>query len=48
MLRMVGIAAIVAAIVISLSTYTVDERERVILFSLGEVRKVDLNPGLHF
>jgi len=47
MLRMVGIAAVVAAIVISLSTYTVDERERVILFSLGEVRKVDLNPGLH-
>ncbi len=48
MLRVAGIAAIVAVILISLSTYTVDERERVILFSLGEVRKVDLKPGLHF
>jgi modulator of FtsH protease HflC len=48
MLRIAGIAAIVAVIVISLATYTVDERERVILFSLGEVRKVDLEPGLHF
>lgn len=47
MLRIAGIAAVVAVIVISLSTYTVDERERVILFSLGEVRKVDLEPGLH-
>jgi modulator of FtsH protease HflC len=48
MLRIAGIAAIAAVILISLSTYTVDERERVILFSLGEVRKVDLEPGLHF
>ncbi|TVP88761.1 MAG: protease modulator HflC [Thioalkalivibrio sp.] len=47
MLRIAGIGAIVAVIVIALSTYTVDERERVILFSLGEVRKVDLDPGLH-
>ncbi|MFO8153949.1 protease modulator HflC [Thioalkalivibrio sp.] len=47
MLRIAGIGVIVAAIVIALSTYTVDERERVILFSLGEVRKVDLEPGLH-
>ena len=47
MFRIAGIAAIVAVILIALSTYTVDERERVILFSLGEVRKVDLEPGLH-
>ncbi|MBS0003171.1 MAG: protease modulator HflC [Thioalkalivibrio sp.] len=47
MLRIAGIGVIVAAIVIALSTYTVDERERVILFSLGEIRKVDLEPGLH-
>lgn len=47
MFRIAGIAAIVAVIVISLSTYTVDERERVILFRLGEVVKHDLQPGLH-
>jgi modulator of FtsH protease HflC len=47
MLRLAGIGAIVVAIVIAMSTYTVDERERVILFSLGEVRKVDVEPGLH-
>lgn len=48
MLRIVGIGVIVAAIVIAMSTYTVDERERVILFSLGEIRQIDLEPGLHF
>lgn len=47
MFRIAGIAAVVAVILIALSTFTVDERERVILFSLGEVRKVDLEPGLH-
>ena len=47
MLRIAGIGVIVAIIVIVMSTYTVDERERVILFSLGEVRQVDLDPGLH-
>ncbi len=47
MFRIAGIAAVVAVILIVLSTFTVDERERVILFSLGEIRKVDLEPGLH-
>ena len=47
MFRIAGIAAVVAVILIAMSTFTVDERERVILFSLGEVRKVDLEPGLH-
>lgn len=47
MFRIAGIVAIVAAIVIAMSTYTVDERERVILFSLGEIRKIDVEPGLH-
>lgn len=48
MIRIIGIVAVVAAIVVYLSTYTVDERERVILFSLGEVKAMDLEPGLHF
>jgi modulator of FtsH protease HflC len=48
MIRILGIVAVVAAIVIGLATYTVDERERVILFSLGEIKAMDLEPGLHF
>ncbi|OOG21438.1 HflC protein [Thioalkalivibrio denitrificans] len=48
MIRIIGIAAVVAAIIIAMATYTVDERERVILFSLGEIKEVDVAPGLHF
>jgi len=48
MLRLIGVVAVVAAIVVAMSTYTVDERERVILFSLGEIKAMDLDPGLHF
>ena len=48
MIRAVAVAVVVAVVLIAMATYTVDERERVILFSLGEVRKVDLEPGLHF
>jgi membrane protease subunit HflC len=45
-----GIAAIVVVIliVLFLSTYTVDQRERAILFSLGEIKNTDISPGLHF
>lgn len=28
--------------------YTVDEREKAMLFSLGEIKNADLKPGLHF
>lgn len=31
-----------------LATYTVDEREKAILFRLGEIKRVDIPPGLHF
>jgi len=48
MFRIAGIVAVVIAIVVALSTYTVDERERVIKFALGEIREVDPEPGLHF
>ena len=48
MIRIIGIAAVVAAVIIAMATYTVDERERVILFSLGEIKEIDLAPGLHF
>ncbi len=47
MFKYILMAVAVLGVIISLSTYTVDERERVILFSLGEIKKVDLDPGLH-
>ncbi len=48
MLRIAGIVVVVIGILVVLSTYTVDERERVIKFALGEIREVDPEPGLHF
>lgn len=48
MLKYILIVVAVFGVLISLITYTVDERERVILFSLGEIKKVDLEPGIHF
>ena len=47
-LKAVIAIVIVLAGVLALSTYTVDQRERAILFSLGEIRKSNLEPGLHF
>lgn len=43
-----GLLAAIAVVVVLMSTYTVDQRERAILFSLGEIRDADLKPGLHF
>ncbi|MFN4263220.1 MAG: protease modulator HflC [Thioalkalivibrionaceae bacterium] len=48
MLRILAIVAVVVVILLSQITFTVNERQRVILFSLGEIRAVDLEPGLHF
>ncbi|MCG5500163.1 protease modulator HflC [Ectothiorhodospira lacustris] len=48
MFRIAAIGLAVAALVVWLSTFTVDERERVIVFSLGEIKRTDLDPGLHF
>ena len=41
-----GIVALIA--VVSLSVYTVDERELAIKFRLGKIIETDLAPGLHF
>jgi membrane protease subunit HflC len=45
-----AIAVIVVALLVvaAMSAYTVDQRERAILFSLGEIKRDDLKPGLHF
>lgn len=47
-LRAIGIVVAVVAVVLALSAYTVHEIQRVILFSLGEIKAADLEPGLHW
>lgn len=42
------IALVVVGFLVSASTFTVDQRERAIMFRLGEIVSVDLEPGLHF
>lgn len=39
---------VIAAIIASMSIFTVDERERAINLQLGEVVRADYEPGLHF
>ena len=39
---------VVAAIIVSMSIFTVDERERALNLQLGEVVRADYEPGLHF
>lgn len=42
------VLAALGAMLISGSFFTVDQRERVLLFQLGEIKGVDFEPGLHF
>ena len=43
------LAVVLAAVVlVSMALFTVDQRERAIVFQLGEVREVITTPGLHF
>jgi membrane protease subunit HflC len=43
------IAALVAvAVLLAMSAYTIDERDKALLFSLGEIKDAELEPGLHF
>ena len=39
---------ILLAVVFALCTYTVNETQRAILFKFGEIKKDDIQPGLHF
>ena len=39
---------IIAGLVYSTCTYTVDETQRAILFEFGEIKAADIKPGLHF
>lgn len=47
-LKIAAVVVVVAAVIVALSTYTVDEREKAILFSLGEIKDAEIEPGLHF
>jgi membrane protease subunit HflC len=46
--RFLGLILAVAAVVVSMSIYTVDEREHAIKFRFGEIIDSDIPPGLHF
>ena len=48
MKKVVLIVAVLVAVLAGMSIYTVDQREKVILFRLGEIIKADMEPGLHF
>ncbi len=42
------IIVVLAAIVVRMSVFTVDEREHAIKFQFGEILRADYGPGLHF
>jgi membrane protease subunit HflC len=47
--KMLGAIVIVALLIVgSFSMFTVDERQKAILFRLGEIVKTDFKPGLYF
>jgi len=46
--KVILILLVIAAIIASMSIFTVDERERAINLQLGEVVRADYKPGLHF
>ena len=45
---LIGILIAVGVLVVSFSLFTVDEREKVILFRLGEIVSTDYEPGLYW
>ena len=47
-LNLLLIVAVLAAILIRMSVFTVDEREHAVKFQFGEIVKADYTPGLHF
>ncbi|HEC18575.1 MAG TPA: protease modulator HflC [Gammaproteobacteria bacterium] len=45
---LIGIILAIAVVIASFSIFTVNEREKAILFRLGEIVKTDFEPGLHW
>ncbi len=48
MSKLVIVAGVLLAFLVASSAYTIDERDKAILFSLGEIKNDKLAPGLHF
>ena len=46
--RLLPLILVVLVAIVYTSTYIVDQRERALLFRLGEIIKEDISPGLHF
>ncbi len=46
--RLIGIALVVVLVIASFSVFTVDQKEKAIMFRLGEIVSTDFAPGLHF
>jgi len=47
-IKLIGTVVAVVIFVGSFSVFTVDEREKAIMFRLGEIVKADFEPGIHF
>lgn len=47
-MKMIGVIVAVAIFMSSFALFTVDEREKAIMFRLGEIVTTDFEPGLHF
>lgn len=47
-LKSLGIVIVVIAVIASFSVFTVHEREKAIMFQLGEIKRSDFEPGIHF
>ncbi len=47
-IRLIGIILVVVLVFGSFSVFTVHEREKAIMFRLGEIVETDFEPGLHF
>ncbi|OOZ41086.1 HflC protein [Solemya pervernicosa gill symbiont] len=45
---LIGFISLVVLLIVGLSVFTVDQRQRGILFRLGEIVDTSLEPGLHF
>lgn len=46
--RLIPFIVAIALVIVYTATYVVDQRERALLFRLGEIIKEDIPPGLHF
>lgn len=47
-MTLILVLAVLALITLSSSMFIVDEREKAILFRLGQIERMDFEPGLHF